>query len=184
MREFRPPGAAIDQRNLAANRYQPIRLDLGAEQAIIRERLRCDLAGASLLLAQEFRASYVANRNPTLLSLSAFVAETPVALDSLPGGQRIRLVATWSSDSAETYPVFDSASQTLVDHREALWLSWFITAGALDDFETGRDESDLENWTENEWLSPDVPGAVNLWLVLHDSRGGVDFASYVVSVAP
>jgi hypothetical protein len=164
--------------------YQPIRLDLGAQQAIFRERLHCDLAGASLLMSQEFRARYTVNQNPTLVSLSALVGDQPVLLDALPAGQRIRLVAVWSADSAETYPVFDSASQSLVDQREALWISWFATAGAFDDSTTGRGEDDPTAWSDNSWQSPAVAGEVSLWLVLHDSRGGVDFATYTMTVAP
>ena len=164
--------------------YQPIRLALGTGLAIFRERLRCDLAGASLLLSQEFRARYTANQNPTLVSLSALVDETPTSLDSLPAGQRIRLVAAWSPDSAESYPVFDSASQTIADHREALWLSWFVTAGAFEDSVTGGGEGDAAISTENVWQSPLTQGGVFLWLVLHDSRGGTDFASYTLTVAP
>ena len=164
--------------------YQPLRLDLGAEQAIFRERLSCGLAGASLAMSQEFRARYTANQNPTLVSLFALVGETPVSLDLLPANQPIRLVATWSSDSAESYPVFDSSSQTLVDHREALWLSWFATAGAFDDSVTGRGESDPEVSIENGWQSPATAGVVFLWLVLHDSRGGADFAAYTLTVVP
>lgn len=164
--------------------YQPIRLDEGTQQAIFRERLRCDLAGASLLMAQEFRARYTTNQNPTLVSLSALVGEAPATLDSLPAGQRIRLAAAWSPDSAETYPVFDSASQTIADHREALWLSWFATAGAFDDSVTGRGEDDTAVSTENGWQSPPTATSVFLWLVLHDSRGGADFASYTLTVVP
>jgi hypothetical protein len=164
--------------------YQPIRLDLAAEQAIFRERLRCGLAGASLLMSQEFRTRYTANRNPAILSLSARVGENPTSLDALPASQRIRLVATWSSDSAESYPVFDSASQTIVDRREALLLSWFATAGAFYASTTGRAEDDPAAFTENEWQSPSAAGVVFLWLVLHDSRGGTDFASFTVTVLP
>jgi hypothetical protein len=29
-----------------------------------------------------------------------------------------------------------------------------------------------------------VPGNVYLWLVLHDSRGGTDFAAYTLTVVP
>ena len=164
--------------------YQPLLLDLGAEQAIFRERLSCGLAGASLAMSQEFRATYTANQNPTLVSLSALVGDTPALLDSLPAGQRIRLVATWSPDSAESYPVFDSVSQTLAEHREALWISWFITDGEFDESVTGRQENNTEVATENAWQSPGTAGAVYLWLVLHDSRGGADFASYTLTVVP
>jgi len=164
--------------------YQPIRLDLGAQQAVFRERIHCDLAGASLLTSQEFRASYALNQNPTLVSLSALLGDQPVSLDALPAGEHIRLVASWSSDSAETFPVFDSMSQALTDKRESLWISWFVTAGAFDDSTTGRAKDDPTAWTENAWQSPGADGTVFLWLVLHDSRGGIDFAGYTLTVAP
>ncbi len=164
--------------------YQPIRLDLGEQQAIFRERLHCDLAGASLLLSQEFRARYTLNQNPTLVSLSAFVGDQSVSLDALPAGQRLRLVAEWSPDSAETFPVFDPIAQTLTDQREALWLSWYVTTGTFDDSTTGRAANDSIAWSENAWGSPSTPGTVFLWLVLHDSRGGTDFAAYTLTVTP
>jgi len=164
--------------------YQPVRLDLNGQQAIVRERLRCDLAGASLLLSQEFRARYTPNQNPVLVSLSALVGDTPVALDGLPAGQRIRLVAAWSPESAETFPVFDAVSQTLTEQRESLWLSWFTTDGKFDDFTTGRAEDDPSAWSVNTWQAPAQAGTVFLWLVLHDSRGGSDFAAYTLTVAP
>jgi hypothetical protein len=162
--------------------YQPIRLDLGAQQAIFRERVHCDLAGASLLLSQEFRASYTLNQNPALVSLSAFIGDQPVSPDALPAGQHVRLVAEWSPDSAETFPVFDPVSQTLAEQREALWLSWYVTAGAFDDTTTGRAADDPTTWSDNAWQSPGAPGTVFLWLVLHDSRGGTDFAAYTLTV--
>lgn len=162
--------------------YQPIRLDLNGQLAIVRQRLHCDLAGASLLLSQEFRARYTLNQNPALVSLSAFVGDTPVSLDALPAGQRLRLIAAWSPESAETFPVFDAVSQTLTDQREGLWLSWFTTVGRFDDFTTGRAAIDTTTWTENAWQSPTQAGRVLLWLVLHDSRGGSDFAAYTLTV--
>jgi hypothetical protein len=163
--------------------YQPIRLELDGQQAIVRERLHCDLAGASLLVSQAFRARYTPNQNPKLLALSVFVGDTPVALDAIPAGQRIRLVAAWTPESAETFPVFDALAQTLSDQREALWLSWFTTAGKLDDSTTGRAADDPADWAENTWQSPGQSAApVMLWLVLHDSRGGTDFAGYALTV--
>jgi len=164
--------------------YQPIRLDLNGQQAIVRERLHCDLAGASLLLSQEFRARYTPNQNPSLVSLSAFVDDTPASLDALPAGEPIRLVATWSPESAEIFPVFDAVSQTLTDQRESLWLSWFATAGVFDDSTTGRAFYDPSASSENAWQSSAQAGPVFLWLVLHDSRGGSDFAAYTLTVAP
>jgi hypothetical protein len=168
--------------------YQPLRLDLdtgqGVSQTIIRERIACDLAGASLLLAQEFRARYTINRNPTLAALDVLVDDVPVSFDAIPAGSRVRMRASWSEASPETYPVFDAMSQTLTDRREALWVSWYATAGRFDDSTTGRAETDPALWTENGWQAPAEVGTYYLWLVLHDSRGGTDFATYGVTVAP
>jgi hypothetical protein len=164
--------------------YQPVRLDRGAEQVIFRERLHCELAGASLLLSQAFRDSYTINQNPTLVSLAASLGDAPLALDALPAGQRIPFVVTWSADSAESFPVFDSVTQTLVEQRESLWLSWFATAGVFESSATGRNQDDTATWTVNTWQTPPMPGSVFVWLVLHDSRGGVAFASYTLTVVP
>jgi hypothetical protein len=171
--------------------YQPIRLDLdtmeGTSQTIVRERVRCDLAGASLLLSQAFRARYTANRNPVLVPIEAFihgVDDVPVAFDAIPAGKRVLLRAAWSEESPESYPVFDPMAQTLSDRREALWVSWYATAGRFDDSTTGRSEADPVLSSDNVWRAPDEAGSYFLWLVLHDSRGGTDFASYVVTVSP
>jgi hypothetical protein len=168
--------------------YQPLRLDLeteqGTSQTIVRERVRCDLAGASLVLSQAFRARYTANRNPVLAPIGAFIDEVPVALDAIPVGSPVVLRAAWSDDSPEIYPVFDPMSQTFSDRREALWVLWYATAGRFDDSTTGRSEDDPVLSSDNLWRAPDEAGNYYLWLVLHDSRGGTDFATYVVTVAP
>ena len=63
------------------------------------------------------------------------------------------------------------------------WISWFVTAGAFDDSTTGRAEDDPTAWTENAWQSPGAAETAFLWLVLHDSRGGIDFTAYTLTVA-
>ena len=37
---------------------------------------------------------------------------------------------------------------------------------------------------DNVWVAPSAAGPVHLWLVLRDSRGGVDFAEYELDVSP
>ena len=34
----------------------------------------------------------------------------------------------------------------------------------------------------NNWRAPAAAGPVHLWVVLQDSRGGLEFAAYVVDV--
>ncbi|HZS35302.1 MAG TPA: hypothetical protein VFF06_00670 [Polyangia bacterium] len=160
--------------------YQPLRADLAGASAVALERIRCNLAGASAELAADFRARYTPNRNPTLLPLAAAVAGQPAALDQIPAGSTVTLTAAWTPDSPESYPVFDVLAQALVDHREAMRVSWFAASGALADERTGRDETDLALSTSTTWIAPPAPGVAHLWIVLRDSRGGLDFAAWDV----
>ena len=61
-------------------------------------------------------------------------------------------------------------------------VSWYATAGAFDTETTGRAEDDPATTTPNGWSAPGAPGVVHVWIVLRDSRGGVDFASYDLNV--
>ena len=83
---------------------------------------------------------------------------------------------------AETYPYYDPLSRTLVERREAMRVAWFSAAGAFEDDHTGRREDELETYSEGRWTAPQTAGVVHLWAVLRDSRGGVDWQSYVVDV--
>jgi hypothetical protein len=78
----------------------------------------------------------------------------------------------------------NSVDQVLVPHRESLDISWYATAGVFADERTGRAETDLQLNTSNSWTAPPTPGVVHAWLVLRDSRGGVDFAGYDLTVTP
>jgi hypothetical protein len=162
--------------------YQPIRATWTGTVAFGLERLRCNLAGASLAIAEEFQMRYTSNQNPQLTPLVAADEGQPVALDALPAGRKITFTVGWTAASPESYPVLDPASQTLVDHREAMRVSWFATSGAFAEERTGRDETDPALTTSDDWTAPANPGPAHLWVVLRDSRGGVDFASYQLTV--
>jgi hypothetical protein len=163
--------------------YQPVRAELDAGTPTIGlARIRCSLAGASFALAAQFAAEYTSNTNPTLTPLAAFLDGAPVALDAIPAGRTITLAAGWTPDSPEMFPVLDPAAQVLVMHREAMTISWLATAGVVAEANTGRPESDPTLFTTTTWTAPTTVGTVHLFLVLHDSRGGVDFATYDATV--
>jgi len=84
---------------------------------------------------------------------------------------------------AESYVLYDLQSRQLVERREAMRLSWFATAGSFANDSTGRaaDEYPAVD-TGNDWTAPTAPGEVFLWIVLRDSRGGVAWNSYRLSV--
>ncbi|MDB4967012.1 MAG: hypothetical protein JWN44_2701 [Myxococcales bacterium] len=153
--------------------YQPLRADLDSAATIALARIRCALAGASMDAATEFAARYAANRNPTLTALVATVDGREVALDTLPAGSDVTLRAGFTADSVESFPVLDPQSQALIDHVETMTLSWFTDAGSL-----AFENSD----GENRWTAPLSPGSAHLWIVLRDSRGGVDFAGYTLAI--
>jgi hypothetical protein len=84
---------------------------------------------------------------------------------------------------AEAYVYFDLATRALVDRREAMRLSWYADAGSFVDDRTGRteDQADLTS-TDNTWTAPPTAGAVTLWVVLRDSRGGLNWKSFRIWV--
>jgi hypothetical protein len=153
--------------------YQPVRVTYGGETAFGLERITCNLAAAGAEIAIDFAKRYLPNQNPTLLPLTA-----TQPLDGIPAGTQVTFTAAWTPESAESYPVYDLTALSLVDHRESLRVSWFATGGAFLHDRTGRGENEPDSSTDNVWTAPKTPGPVHLWLVLRDSRGGVDFAGY------
>jgi hypothetical protein len=155
--------------------YQPIRATWGAATVAFGfARLACNLANASGDLAAAYKARYVRNRNPELAPLGA-PAE-------VPRGSRNLIRASWRPEDAEVFVVLDPATQTLVERRESLRVSWHTTAGSFEHDRTGRAADQNESFTENAWTAPDEPGVVHLWAVLRDPRGGVAFTSADVTV--
>ncbi|HVV82033.1 MAG TPA: hypothetical protein VHE35_03095 [Kofleriaceae bacterium] len=171
--------------------YQPIRalVNLSANvtvPSIGLTRTTCDLANAPIDVVVDFRARYHANVNPRIVSV---IAQRPgeaeaVSLPAeLPAHTDIALRVRWSDDSAETYPVFDPQSRALVDHREAIRVSWFVTGGELESERTGRTEDETESYADDVWTTPDA-GPAHLWLVVRDSRGGMDFRGFDLTITP
>lgn len=153
-------------------------------------RITCDLPDAPFDVVSEFRRRYRANTNPTLTGVAALgpdgaalASPGTAALPALPPRTAVTLRASWTADSAEPFPVFDPASRTLVDHREAIRVSWFASAGALASDRTGRGEAETETFADDVWTTPDA-GPAYLWVVVRDSRGGLAFAGYAVTIAP
>lgn len=162
--------------------YQPVRVALDGAATIALARIRCALAGASMDAAAAYAARYAANTNPTLTPLTASLDGQPLALDAVPAGRTVTLTVGWTADSVESYPVLDTLSQQLVDHREAMTVSWLATAGRFAVERSGRGESDPSPNATNAWTAPSTAGVVHVWIVLRDSRGGVAFAAYDLTV--
>lgn len=165
--------------------YAPLRAALADAAPVFHlQRLLCGLGDAPAALASEFAAAYVPNANPNLLPVVFSVNGSTVAPNHIAPNVRVRLDASWSASDAERYAYYDRAGQTITTRRESMRVAWYVTAGSLDSAATGRDEDDERTTTSNVWTAPGTPGASTLWLVLRDSRGGVDFATYELDVSP
>jgi hypothetical protein len=82
----------------------------------------------------------------------------------------------------EAYVYFDLVSRGLVDRREAMRVSWYANAGVFADDRTGRTEAEMEVTSDNTWTAPNESRVVTLWVVLRDSRGGLGWKAYRVTV--
>jgi hypothetical protein len=163
--------------------YQPLRLDLpGADSAFDLVRVHCDLPGASADEASAFAAAYGLNENPQLLPLVASVGGAATPLTRIPAGARVDLRAAWPASSAETFAYFDPSTQQVTRQRESMRVAWYTNAGSLDHESTGRASMDMATSTDDVWTAPSKAGGVTLWVVLRDSRGGVDYAQVDVTV--
>ncbi len=175
--------------------YQPVRADLeladgGVLTTFGEERIQCGLPNVTIDVANGFRA-YTLNQNPVLAGVTGAVGGAPAeslsapdAGDALPvpAGASVTFTASWPADSAETFPVFDQVTRQLDSQRENLITSWFATAGAmaLDEVEVAG--TDTATSASNQWTAPTTTGPVHLWVVLRDSRGGVDFGEFLLMV--
>jgi hypothetical protein len=83
---------------------------------------------------------------------------------------------------AERYVNLDVTSQTVVDQREGIHVSWYATAGTFDQDRTGNDGTNSATTSDNGWTPPSKPGSVTLWVVFHDDRGGIGWATYALDV--
>ena len=192
------PGARPADPDTTGGYYQPVRAswqDAGLI-AFALPRILCPLGAiAPTDVAGAYANDYRPNANPTLgaVVLDPDGAEAPLyeagdtvfAPARVGVGELVALEARWDAAAQETFMVYDLTTHLLADQTESLRLSWFATAGELEHERTGRaaDETDTP-FSRNSWRAPAVPGLVHLFVVLRDSRGGVDFATAQLEVTP
>lgn len=162
--------------------FQPLRLQGMGQTAFAFERITCNLSNAPLDVAVKFTQQYVPNQNPRLLPIRANVDDQDTSLDALPAGRDVQFEVVWNLEDAEPFVYFDPNLQNLIPRREALRAFWYATEGVFEHDVTGRGEEDAENTSSNTWRAPKTSGPVFLWVVLRDSRGGIDVGVYEMSV--
>lgn len=107
------------------------------------------------------------NQNPSVESLS--VDGESVATVS-PGGV-VSLTTTVTDGSAETY--VDEHGDTQI---EAPSVSYYVSDGTLVPSSATADDSEVS------WTAPETDGAVDVWVVVRDGRGGIGWGRLLVTV--
>ena len=191
-----PPLAPVGA-DVTGGYYQPVRVEFSGLAAdgsasFSLERISCGVANSSADIALTFTKTYTMNINPVLSGVSATASGGAPTTVLAPGevtpvftvspGASITFTASWPASSAETFPVYDATTYMLVTQRESLRLSWFASGGAFADDITGVSGTDTDTSTSDVWTAPSGAGVVHFWAVLRDSRGGMDFGAFDVTV--
>jgi hypothetical protein len=194
-----PSGRPVDP-DPTGGYYQPVGVTLraAAVTTLGAVRIFCPPSGLDQDQAADFNSHYRRNENPLLDSIGvvdgagdlAAVPEQPDSVAVSPS-KAVHFRTGWAvcaddvaCSGAETYVLFNLDSRQLETKRESVRVSWYASAGHFENAVTGRDETELASDTDNTWTAPSALGAVRVWLVIRDSRGGQSFRSFVVSVKP
>ncbi len=172
--------------------YLPVRLRVNTASAeelsgFAFERIQCNLASAPVSAIQAYNSQYTPNHPPGIDHTDLVdAAGNRLSLDSgtqnAAIGSVLSVEATFAAGAAETFPVYDQQSEALVNQQESLHMSWFVTGGTFEHDRTGVAAGQTASSTSNQWTAPAQNGTIYLWLVLRDSRGGVDYKSYQIQV--
>lgn len=161
-----PPLRAADP-DVTGGYHLPVRASLDGAIAFGFERLRCGLAGAPRDVFAEYQLRYSNNQNPEIEAVEIEPAE-------VTAGAEVTLRVRTSTASLEPYVQYDPAAGVLIDRQETAIVSWFASGGTFALARTGL--------TENRWIAPPEPGAIKMWFVLRDARGGVDWLESEIEV--
>jgi hypothetical protein len=163
--------------------YQPLAASLpGSDTTFELARIKCDLANAPPAAASQFASAYQLNQNPVLSPLTATIGGAAAPFSPVHAGAQVTFTASWPASSAETFAYYEPTSQTVTTQRESMRVAWYATDGTFETESTGRAADDQATTTSDTWTAPGASETVHLWIVLRDSRGGVDFAAYDLTV--
>jgi hypothetical protein len=201
-----PAGRAADA-DTTGGYHQPVVAYLEPSAPVLGAiRLNCGLVQADREKVEAYNLRWTPNTNPTLQALYIQVgqgwqslesdAETPFVVTS---GTTYPLKLEWpecaprsESESPEaftqksapcsgeeSYLYFAPETQSFQERTESMSAAWYATHGT---FRTRRSIPTSAFTSENQWTAPSSSGAVSLWLVLRDGRGGVGWGRYSFQV--
>jgi hypothetical protein len=182
-----PSGRPVDP-DQTGGFYQPVLSWLAGSAVVGAIRLDCPLSGATREATVQYNERHRENRNPELAAFELLRADGSSAdlgsddeLPSVARGERVTLRARFGDCGdaetclgAESYLVYDREAERLEERRETLVVSWFSSAGKLDEERSDSGEAE-EPAATNTFTVPNHSGEVRLWAVVRDDRGGVSW---------
>ncbi|HEY6880949.1 MAG TPA: hypothetical protein VI299_23150 [Polyangiales bacterium] len=160
-----PAGSAPNAADGTGGYYQPVRVALGEHITVVRQRLRCALAGAPIEVAQAFARDYQPNRAPAIGAVHAWIAGVEYPLDALPHAPQVELRVELAE--AEAYLRYDEREVQLRTERERQTASWFTNAGRV-----SPARSELAGTVASAtWQVPSDVESALVWLIVQDDRG-------------
>jgi hypothetical protein len=185
----KPAGRPVDP-DATGGFYQPVLAWLDGKVVLSGIRINCGLLHVPPEISTDYAARYSLNENPVIDRLEFLGGDGSVAASvenggdaTLQAGGTYTIRAMWaacpstsSSDEpgctgAESYVVYDPATFVLDEKSEALVVAWYATDGRFDSERTGPKTGGGPG-SENRFSAPSG-GAVRLWAVLRDDRGGI-----------
>lgn len=168
--------------------YLPIRAQLSDSETGVFgfQRIRCDLAGATRSIFEEFQERYSLNRHPQISRLAMAEDENgegiglALGVASVQTGAVVRFVLEATANSTESFVVYDRENSRVVDKTETLYATWYVTAGTLGLATSSGSHGGFSS--EQTWQAPSEAMTVLGWVVLRDSRGGMDWHEFRVNV--
>lgn len=151
--------------------FVPIRAETLSTASFGQHRIRCDLAGATRALFEEFNERYISNNHP--------VIQTVRAPDVVEPFTSYELSLEVNEASFEPYVIFDAEESLLRDAKETVRVSWYVNKGELS-ISQGRVFEDTKKAT-TVWTAADDGFEVKGWVVVRDDRGGIDFKSFKIA---
>ncbi len=129
-------------------------------------------------------SEFVPNQNPRLIAFRVRDGATQATFEGdsvqLPRRDRYALSVEVAEDAAETYLPRPVSGQTSTEpETEPLTFTWFTTAGSTERMRSTAREGveSLEHATKNELKELRSAAATDLFVVVRDQRGGVDWIS-------
>lgn len=172
--------------------YLPVRARVGVgDDEVVAfgfQRIRCDLAGATRAIFDEFEERYTLNQAPAIETTTLVEGSSEIDLASGPvavsAGATVELRVTPTAGAAEPYVVYSAEDAALFDRGESLTVSWYVTDGQLERAHQTRSRDALtgQPTLSNTWRLPDAATTAHGWIVLRDIRGGVTWSAFRVDL--